>query len=65
MGDERRLTVRECWARLQRIDEALEGYTRSTHHNVLLESRRFFEQQLEVCLVREGYKEPEHEQQSQ
>lgn len=64
------MTVRECWARLQQIDEALADLPadRGCMHKMgrLLENRHFFESQLERCLVREHYsvttKEQSHEQ---
>ena len=55
MGDERRLTVQQCWDHLQRIDEALSDYARSGYHNTLMQSRGFYERQLQRCLVAEGY----------
>jgi hypothetical protein len=78
MGDERRLTVRECWARLQQIDEALADLPADRgcmkRMDRLFENRQFFERQLEQRLRHESpyrellelrAKEQEHEQQSQ
>lgn len=63
MGDEHRLTVKECWARLQQVDEALATIPadRGCMHRMgrLLENRQFFERQLERCLVRERYVIPQ------
>jgi hypothetical protein len=58
VGDERRLSVRECWARLQQIDEALADLPadKGCMHRMgrLLENRQFFERQLENKLQRES-----------
>jgi hypothetical protein len=56
MGDERRLSVRECWARLQQIDESISTLGLDESHKLerLLENRQFFERQLENKLKRES-----------
>jgi hypothetical protein len=51
MPDEARLTVQECRARLQQIDEALAGIVGyGGKFGVLTEKRAFFERALQRCL---------------
>jgi len=58
VGDERRLTVRECWFHLQRLDEALADVPADRgcmgRMGRLLENRKFFEMQLELKLRHES-----------
>jgi hypothetical protein len=58
VGDERRLTVRECWFHLQRLDEALAAVPADRgcmgRMGRLLENRKFFEMQLELKLRHES-----------
>jgi hypothetical protein len=53
------ITVRECWSRLQQIDEVLAELPAERAYRAkmvrLIENRKWFAQQLERSLVTEGY----------
>jgi hypothetical protein len=60
-----RISVEECWAKLQQIDEALVD-SRYSGFECLLENRRYFEMRLEQCLKQGGMNmsDPKHEPES-